>query len=303
MKVSNNKIPFGLKKGILVDVSEVDSGLGCGCVCPSCNRKLQANKGPKVSHYFSHDPSEDTKECKSAFETAIHLMSKQILSEEGIALFPELSVKVTQSDVNNISYDEKGLVEEESLKKFDLVKLEKRLDDIRPDIIAYQKTVPYLVEVAVTHFCDNEKIKKIRDKSIRAIEIDLSKVDYTITKEELRKLVIDKVDNKKWLSNPDAVSVKQKLKSKLGERLRKINENIYRSRNKTQNNFVTYTRLPVKKYSPHELHSRDIRTKQYDPRWFLCEACRYTFKVPLKDAPYTIETIECPECGHNVSAK
>jgi hypothetical protein len=68
---SDNKIPFGLKNGILVSVSEVDSGLACGCVCPSCYKKLQAKKGKKVAHYFSHDPAEDTKECKSAFETAI----------------------------------------------------------------------------------------------------------------------------------------------------------------------------------------------------------------------------------------
>lgn len=303
MKITNNKIPFGLKNGILVDVSEVDSGLDCGCVCPSCHRKLQANKGKKVSYYFSHDPSEDTKECKSAFETAIHLMSKQILSEEGAALFPILSINVTQSDANGISYEEKGLVEDKSFKKFELVELEKTLDDIRPDIIAYQNSIPFLIEVAVTHFSNSEKIKRIREKNIHAIEIDLSKVDYTTTKEELRKLIVDDADNKKWLSNPDAVLVKQKLKSKLDEKIRIINENIYRSRNKTQNSYVTYTRLPVKKYSPHELHSGDIRTKQYDPRWFLCEACRYVFKVPLKEAPYTIETIQCPECDHDVSAK
>jgi hypothetical protein len=58
--VSNNKIPFGLKEGILVHVSDVASGLACGCVCPECNGKLQANKGKsgKGTHYFSHDPAE-----------------------------------------------------------------------------------------------------------------------------------------------------------------------------------------------------------------------------------------------------
>lgn len=71
MDASDNRIPFGLKNGILVGVSEVDSGLACDCICPSCHRKLQ---GKKVSHYFSHDPSEDTEICKSAFETAIWLI-------------------------------------------------------------------------------------------------------------------------------------------------------------------------------------------------------------------------------------
>jgi hypothetical protein len=197
LKTSNNKIPFGLKNGILVDVSEVESGLACGCVCPSCHRKLQANKGKIVSYYFSHDPSEDTRACESAFETAIHLMAKQILSEEGNAFFPELILRVTQSDANGVLHEEKGIVESESLKRFDRVELEKRLENIRPDIIAYQGGVPFLVEVAVTNFSDNEKIKLIRSKSISAIEIDLSKVSYTTTKEELKQLVIKKVNNKK----------------------------------------------------------------------------------------------------------
>lgn len=303
LKVSNNKIPFGLKNGISVDISKVNSGLACGCVCPSCHIKLQANKGRIVSHYFSHDPSDDTRECKYAFETAIHLMAKQILSEEGRALFPELSIKITQSDAIGNIHEEKSLVEEKTIKRFDLVELEKRLDDIRPDIVAYQNSVPYLIEVAVTHFSDNEKIKLIRSKSIPAIEINLSKVAYTITKEELRLLVIDKVDNRKWLSNPAAVLVKQQLKSKLDKKIRAINENIERAQQKATTHFKANAVLSEKKYFLPNPHSRPISTKQYDPRQFVCEVCKHRFEVPLKDAPYTIYTIQCPECDYAVSAK
>ena len=302
MKISNNKIPFGLKDGVLVGVSEVQSGLACGCVCPSCHRKLQANKGKKVSHYFSHDPSKQTRACESAFETSIHLMAKQILSEEGVAKFPELSVKVTQDDKNGQAHEEVGIVTEESLMKFSHVELEKRLEEIRPDIIAYQDSIPYLIEIAVTHFSDSEKVKRIRSKNIHAIEVDLSKVTYTTTKEELTQLIIDKVDNKKWLSNPAAPLKKAEIKNRLEERIRKINENIYKSRQANKVSYVTNPVLTQKKYSTPTHSYRAARTKEYDPRWFLCEACRHIFKVPLKDAPYTIETIQCPECDHAVSA-
>lgn len=287
---------------MLFGLSEVQSGLACGCVCPSCHRKLQANKGQKVSHYFSHDPSKDTNICESAFETSIHLMAKQIISEEGAALFPALSVKVTQTDVNGKSHEETGVVEEKSLKKFNLVELEKRLDDIRPDIVAYQGSIPYLIEVAVTHFSDSEKVKYIRKKNIHAIEIDLSKVTYTTTKEELRKLIIDKVDNKKWISNPDAVFIKQKLKEKLYEKIRIINKDIYKDRNTKESKSIPGFVTPKRKYSPPKPYIIP-RTKQYDPRLFRCESCGHIFEVPLKDAPYTIEIIQCPECGHAVSAK
>ena len=311
LEASNNRIPFGLKNGTLVDVSEVDSGLACGCVCPSCHRRLQAKKGKKVSHYFSHDPSEGTKACKDAFETSIHLMAKQIISEEGCALFPELSIKVTQSDMSGNSHEEKGLVEEKSLKKFDQVMLEKRLDDIRPDIIAYQGTVPFLIEVAVTHFADSEKKKRIRAKTLHAIEIDLSKVNYTITKDELRQLIIEKDDNKRWLSNPAVMLIRQQLHAKLDESIRATNERINRAKNeiinrarqKTTAHYRANGLLSEKIIPPPKPNPRTIRTKQFDPRWFLCESCRHVFKMPLNEVPYTIDTIQCPECGHAVSTK
>jgi len=75
-----------------MDVTAVDSGLACGCVCPSCHKKLQAKKGTKMAHHFSHDPSQDHEGCRSAFETAVHKMAKQILSEEGVFVVPSLSV-------------------------------------------------------------------------------------------------------------------------------------------------------------------------------------------------------------------
>ncbi len=33
-------IPFGLKDGKYYDVSEVERGRACGCICPSCNHVL-----------------------------------------------------------------------------------------------------------------------------------------------------------------------------------------------------------------------------------------------------------------------
>lgn len=300
MHTSNNKIPFGLMNGVLMGISEVQSGLACGCVCPACQRKLQANKGQKISHYFSHDPSKDSNVCESAFETSIHLMAKQILSEEGVALFPELLVKETQPDKNGDSHEESEVVTKKTLMKFNQVELERRLDNIRPDIIAYQGSTAYLIEIAVTHFCDSEKVQRIRKKNIYAIELDLSKVTYEITKEDLKQLIIDKIDNKKWLSNPDAIPTKEKLKTKLEEKIRTINETIINTRSERKDLLAFKPRGLHKKSSKHS--NSKIRTKEYDPRWFLCEACRYIFKVPLKNAPYTLDTIQCPECDYAVSA-
>jgi len=305
--MSNNKIPFGLKDGVMVGIAEVQSGLACGCICPSCYRKLQANKGMKVAHYFSHDPSKESVPCESAFETSIHLMAKQIISEEGLAKFPRLEAKATQKDENGQSHEEAGVVTEEIIINFSQVELEKRLNEVRPDIIGYQDSIPYLIEIAVTHFSDDEKKKKIRANNWHAIEVDISKIDYTITKEELKVLIIDKVDNKKWLSNPVAAVMKADLKARLEEKVKLINELILEARLKTKASSIferstSYTQYSIPKYPIPARSIRSPRTKDYDPRWFCCEACHQIFDVPLKNAPYSIETIECPECKHDVSA-
>lgn len=303
-KISNNKIPFGLKNGLLVDVSEVESGLACGCICPSCKRKLQANKGHIVSHYFSHDPSAETKACESAFETSVHLMAKQILSEDGYMNFPGLTISVSGSDANGNTHAEEMQLEEDAQRYFERVELEKRLEDIRPDIVSHINGIPFLIEVAVTSFSDREKKNKIRSLSLPAVEIDLSAVDYTITKVELRKLINSTSTKKEWLSNPRAIDAKKELQAKLNEKLRVINEGIYRNRYTPKTREKTNYRPPNKIATQATTINKETPiAKQYDLRWFVCEACRHLFNVPLRNTPYSIETIPCPECDHAVSAK
>ena len=297
---SNIKIPFGLKEGVLVHVSDVISGLKCGCICPACFGKLQANKGTKRIYYFSHDPLSNTDECRSAFETSIHLMAKQILEKNKNAIFPMLELSMSLKDDNGILHTEKIEVSPKTNKEFNNVKLEKRLEDIRPDIIAYtQSQLPFLIEIAVTNFSNAEKKKKIRDLNLYAIEIDLSNISYHTSESELTKLVIEEFKNKKWLSNPDAVNAKIELREKLKKKIDEANQYIMKRKQayyekpriksiKIPSTGVDITKLPR-------------TTKQYDLRWFVCEACKHLFVKSVIDAPYTLETIECPECSFSVS--
>lgn len=283
-------------------MSEVESGLACGCICPSCKRNLQANKGQVVSHYFSHDPSAETKVCESAFETSIHLMAKQILSEDGYSIFPGLTISLSKSDANGNTHIEEMSLEEEAKVYFEKVELEKRLEEIRPDIIAYINGKPFLIEVAVTSFADSKKKKIIRKLNLPAIEIDLSSVDYATTKNKLRNLINGSSAKKKWLSNPKAINAKKELNAKLDEKIQLINKDIYRGRSKPRKQVKRSIRLTPKTLQTENKDKQSI-VKQYDLRWFVCESCRHIFNVPLQNAPYSIETIPCPECDHAISAK
>lgn len=280
----------------MVDVSEVESGLACGCECPVCHQPLQANKGQKNTHYFSHNPSEIP--CESAFETSIHLMAKQILGESRKMMVPELTVKEKEEGVFGEIYEEEGRVEDEALIEFDSVVLEKQLDDIRPDIIAYQGNEPLIIEIAVTNASQKEKKEKIRNKSVAAIEVDLSKLPRDITKEELSGILINDVERKKWLSNPTAFQIKIKMKEKLKKKIESDKERLYSPKdvNNLQTTIPRVEPTPIS-YAPAS------SIKRHEVRWFLCEACRHLFKRSQNEVPYSVATTECPDCGHAVSTR
>ncbi len=293
------KIPFGLKDGVLVHVSDVMSGLKCGCFCPACSGKLQANKGTKRIHYFSHDPLSNTEECKSAFETSIHLMAKQILEKNKNAIFPLLELSMSMEDDVGIEHTEKINVTTKTRRNFINVVLEKRLGDIRPDIIAYTSSqVSILIEIAVTHFSNAEKKKIIRDLGLYAIEIDLSKINYQISEDELTKLIIEDIKNKKWLSNPDAVNAKVELRDRLKKKIDDANQKI---KSILQ---VCYEKPHIRSKAPSDgaaIKKLTGAIKQNERRLLLCEACRNIFEYSVVLSLYILKTVECPKCGFSVS--
>jgi len=73
----------------------------------------------------------------------------------------------------------------------DRVELEKRFDDIIPDIVVYSGDKYFFIEIYVTHPIDDEKLKKLKEKNISTIEIDLSKIKRDISVEELSEMLID----------------------------------------------------------------------------------------------------------------
>ena len=63
-------LPFGQREsdGVFVDVEDVDNGLACGCVCPSCKVKLSAKQGECNAWHFAHAPRDNGKKLVEACE-------------------------------------------------------------------------------------------------------------------------------------------------------------------------------------------------------------------------------------------
>lgn len=282
-----------------VGVEDVESGLACKCVCPSCGGVLQAKKGDGKVHHFSHDPK-NKDECFSGYETSVHLMAKQILEEEGKLNLPMYKVSVSQKDMAGKSHSESEILYEKGSQNLESIVLEQKFDGIRSDIIGYQGTEKFLIEVAVTHFIGKEKKEKIKDLKLRVVEIDLSKINPFITKNDLRKELIEIYDNKKWINHPDSEVVKKMLHHRLSLKVKEINKEIYRKRyakNESENN------KKIKKTINLQKKDTEKKDTGYNSSWLRCDSCSYLWRYADKHIENFVGSVFCPKCGREVSTK
>lgn len=193
------KLPFGLNpNGDLVEISEVERGLACECTCPGCGSRLKARKGNEKIHHFAHH--DDTK-CTSGLETVLHLAAKRVIEEEGKISLPEFGREWSNGTWEPL-VDKRVLIAEK-------VVLEKKVNQIIPDVVVKNNKERVLVEIAVTHFADEKKQEKIENLGISAIEVNLSKLykKGEINLASLKEAVVESTKYKKWLYSVEGNNV------------------------------------------------------------------------------------------------
>jgi hypothetical protein len=181
------KNPYGKKDGQLVIASEVERGLSCGCLCPACDHQLQAHQGSIRTPYFSHYRGSD---CGVGYETALHLLAKEILLEEKKILLPELKVSSESSIVLEGTFREtEVLVKPWTRITLDSVTLEKKIGRIIPDVIAKKNNRVLLVEIKVTHGIEDEKLAYIKRENLNVVEYDFSKARGIVEKKHIKQVL------------------------------------------------------------------------------------------------------------------
>lgn len=166
-------IPYALREGILVHVSEVDSGRQPDCLCIVCGTALVARKGAKVTHHFAHPSNAN---CSG--ETVLHVLAKRFLVEriqQAISTRSELPIswQCTLCDDHHSG----NLV-----KKAARVAMEMAFDECRPDItLLDEKDAPVaIIEVVVTHapeenvlnFCKTRRVVLVTCKIKNAGDLE-----------------------------------------------------------------------------------------------------------------------------------
>jgi hypothetical protein len=179
------KNPYGLKDGTIVFVSDVPSGLDCECVCPACGHPLEARKGEINQHHFAHYRGSD---CGVGYETALHIMSKEILEEKMQLYLPRLVVLAdkalwkpgTPAKVLEI-------IPAGTTLRFDEVSLEQMVGGIIPDVVLRKGDRRLLAEITVTHGIDSTKLARIKELNISTVEFDFRRLNRLVTRDDLKR--------------------------------------------------------------------------------------------------------------------
>lgn len=185
------------KQNQIRSIDEVTRGLACECSCPSCGEVVIAKQGEVREWHFAHA---STVECSYGAETALHLAAKQlILQHQGISIPSRVVTEFLRLADGRTGNGE--VVRPEMWLDFNDVEAEISFTNIRPDIVATLNNSYFFIEIAVTHFVDEEKKQLFYELNVPTIEIDLASIKETIwTWELLEEIVLKNTNHKKWIN-------------------------------------------------------------------------------------------------------
>ncbi|MEP9324841.1 competence protein CoiA family protein [Paraburkholderia phymatum] len=198
------KIPFALdEKDRIVDIHDVPHVEG-NFRCAECRQLVTRKQGDVRVWHFAHKAETA---CTGAFETALHLLAKQILVESDTLHVPALVCRL---------YERPGpadiaLCVEQTLYWDAAGEAEVWVDGIRPDFRGVCQSKAIFVEVTVTHEPDAPKLEALKRLQTPTLEIDLSAVPRDVKEPEVRQLVLDATEGKRWLFYPGEAEARAQL--------------------------------------------------------------------------------------------
>lgn len=164
---------YALRNDELLHISKVENGASCGCICPGCKQPLIArNKGLVREHHFAH--SGDLL-CHGAYETALHLLAKQVFAKSRAIYLPNYYWNYDHKS-NHSRFPFPPEFKREII--FETVTLEQNItwdeNQVRPDAVGRINGKEVHIEFANSHFIENLKHEKLKSLGVSCIEVDLA---------------------------------------------------------------------------------------------------------------------------------
>ena len=169
------KLFYAIRNNSLVHISEVSSGLDCGCQCPACGENLLARKGKYRSHHFAH---RSHSQCP---ESNLHYIAKYIAWSRISQKLAVASHSASGSGLEIVWRCNDGCGKEHC---FDLMKtgvreavMERDLGACQPDItlIDGRSEPRCLIEIVLTHSPEQTVFDYARERGYVVIEFDISR--------------------------------------------------------------------------------------------------------------------------------
>ncbi len=243
--MSSNLIPFGvhISSGRLLDISEVERGKACECVCPACKQRLVARFCVDRSDHFAHDKDSSDQgvneiECSLSFYVAMRLMIKQCLREMPDLLdftIPPLEFDLEMKDRSGRLHEYKHTVTEPKQVNLRNVLVETKLDTYDIDVAS---TLGDFVIAIHFYYPGRERFSGEVSSKVCLIEIDLTELDSIYRdfgkneeidisfKERVVQFVFGSIMAKSWFSHPLKEESYQIAAEHLREVVAKENESL-----------------------------------------------------------------------------
>ena len=184
------------KDGRMRAVDEVSRGLACAGACPVCGESVVARQGEIRGWHFAHASGAD---CAGSAETALHRAAKQVLVDAGGITVPEMRASIdirlpNEHFCRGTARQAGGWID------FESVEVERNYFGLRPDLLVTTGQRTLIIEIAVTHFLEPEKIHRIEELAVATLEIDLAGMERELWDwATLRELVVEADYNKQWI--------------------------------------------------------------------------------------------------------
>lgn len=175
VRLTKIKLPFGLNENnIIVHIANLEDDEKCDYICPDCKSPLIAVKGKIKQHHFRH---KDINECQGGLESAIHLAAKQMIVAKKQIMLPRYVCTASIKDSKGHNQSESMVyLAKPKIAYFDSVQVEKSLKGMKVDILAENDARYLIIEIFYRHKVDDQKIEKIKNANMSAIEINLSEL-------------------------------------------------------------------------------------------------------------------------------